>query len=180
MDRTPPLDPITELLTTYNELNSTHIDTLSSPPSALEFLRFVARNRPFVVRGGASDWEATRTWDIETLKRLLEGQSIQVAVTPHGYLYPFPSLIDRYITRRYFMLRNQKRRRSNQKPGRRTHLRQAVGRTTVLFTIHRFHLRTRTSQPLITSLRSPLRANPFVSRDSLRPLSSSLPLLTIA
>jgi jumonji domain-containing protein 7 len=89
MDRTPPLDPITELLTTYDELNSTHIESLPSPPSALEFLRFVARNRPFVVRGAASDWEATRTWDIETLKRLLEGQSIQVAVTPNGYLKPF-------------------------------------------------------------------------------------------
>jgi jumonji domain-containing protein 7 len=86
MDRTPPPDPITELLTTYNELNSTHIDTLPSPPSALEFLRSVARNRPFVVRNGASEWEGTRTWDIETLKRLLDGQSIQVAVTPHGYL----------------------------------------------------------------------------------------------
>lgn len=93
MDRTPPLDPITELLTTYNELNSTHIDTLPSPPSALEFLRFVARNRPSVVRGGASDWEATKTWDIERLKALLEGQSIQVAVTPHGYqpICPFAS-----------------------------------------------------------------------------------------
>jgi peptidyl-lysine (3S)-dioxygenase / protease len=100
MDRTPPLDPITELLTTYNELNSTHIDTLSSPPSALEFLRSVARNRPFVVRGGASDWKATRTWDIETLKRLLDGQSIQVAVTPHGYLYPFAfCLFDTYLPR---------------------------------------------------------------------------------
>jgi hypothetical protein len=44
-----------------------------------------------------------------------------------------------------------------------------VGRTTALFRIHRFRLRTRTPQPLIISLRSPLRANPFVSRDSLPP-----------
>lgn len=44
-----------------------------------------------------------------------------------------------------------------------------MGRTTVLLRFHRFHLRTGTSQPLIIILspRSPLRANPFVSRDSL-------------
>jgi jumonji domain-containing protein 7 len=75
-----------ELLTTYNELNSTSIDELTDVPSALEFMRYVARNRPFVVRGGASDWQATRTWDVATLKELLGGQSVNVAVTPEGYV----------------------------------------------------------------------------------------------
>jgi Cupin-like domain len=81
---TPP-DPIIELLTTYWELNSSTIDELTELPSALEFMRYVALNRPFVVRGGASDWTATQTWDVGTLKRRLEGQSVNVAVTPKGY-----------------------------------------------------------------------------------------------
>jgi peptidyl-lysine (3S)-dioxygenase / protease len=80
----PPLDPIAELLTTYAELNSSRIDELAEVPSALEFMRYVARNRPFVVRGGARGWKATRTWNVGTLKALLEGQSVNVAVTPRG------------------------------------------------------------------------------------------------
>ncbi|CZR57379.1 related to phospholipase [Phialocephala subalpina] len=84
-DPSPPdLDPIISLLTTYNELNPSLVDEFIESPSALEFMRYVARNRPFVVRGGARDWEATRTWNVETLKRLLEGQSVNVAVTPKG------------------------------------------------------------------------------------------------
>ena len=79
-----PLDPIIELLTTYNELNSPSIDEFREVPSALEFMRYVARNRPFVIRRGASDWKATRTWNVATLKELLQGQSINVAVTPEG------------------------------------------------------------------------------------------------
>ncbi|KAK6594728.1 phospholipase a2 [Botrytis cinerea] len=56
-----PSDPITDLLTTYNELNSSTITILDEAPSALEFMRFVALNRPFIVRGFASDWKATST-----------------------------------------------------------------------------------------------------------------------
>jgi jumonji domain-containing protein 7 len=80
-------DPIIELLTTYSELNLPTADELTEVPSALEFMRYVARNRPFVVRGGASDWEATRAWNVETLKELLKGQSVNVAVTPEGCVY---------------------------------------------------------------------------------------------
>lgn len=82
-----PVDPIIELLTTYNELNSIRIDELSEAPSALEFMRYVARNRPFVVRGSASEWKATRAWNVKTLKSLLEGQTVQVAVTPFGSVW---------------------------------------------------------------------------------------------
>ena len=83
-------DPVTELLTTYNELNLPTADELTDVPSPLEFMRYVARNRPFVVRGGASDWEATKTWNVETLKELLKGQSVNVAVTPEGCVYKIP------------------------------------------------------------------------------------------
>ncbi|KAG9240571.1 cupin-like domain-containing protein [Calycina marina] len=78
------IDPTAELITTYNELNSPVIDELTEPPSALEFMRFVAKNRPFVVRGGASNWSAAETWNIATLKKWLKGQDVTVAVTPNG------------------------------------------------------------------------------------------------
>lgn len=77
-------DPLTTLLITYNELNSPSIDILPDEPSALEFMRYVSLNRPFVVRGAAKDWKATQTWDVQTLKSKLEGCSVNVAFTPFG------------------------------------------------------------------------------------------------
>jgi len=79
-------DPTAELLTTYNELNSSTIDELAELPSALEFMRYVAKNRPFVIRGGAAEWKATKIWNISVLKELLKDQSVNVAVTPEGYV----------------------------------------------------------------------------------------------
>ena len=80
-----PEDPTITLLESYNSLNSSTITTLTSLPSPLEFLRFVAQNRPFVIRGGASDWKAVREWNVASLKEILEGVSVNVAVTPVGY-----------------------------------------------------------------------------------------------
>lgn len=82
----PEPDPIAELLISYDELNSPHVDVLDEVPSALEFLRYVARNQPFVVRGGASDWKATRTWNVSTLKDLLKNEKVNVAITPKGHV----------------------------------------------------------------------------------------------
>lgn len=78
-------DPIANLLTTYEELNSNLIDEFDEEPSALEFMRYVARNRPFVVRGGAREWEAVRRWGKDCLRERMEGRDICVAVTPFGY-----------------------------------------------------------------------------------------------
>ena len=78
------IDPITELLTTYNDLNPPTADILSEEPPPLEFMRYVARNRPFVIRGGASHWQATKTWNRATLKALLHNQTVNVAVTQKG------------------------------------------------------------------------------------------------
>jgi jumonji domain-containing protein 7 len=77
-------DPIVGLLKTYHELNCNSVQELQSEPSALEFMRFVARNRPFVVRRAARDWTAVKKWDAEYLRRVLKGQEVQVAVTPKG------------------------------------------------------------------------------------------------
>ncbi|KAF4633356.1 hypothetical protein G7Y89_g4766 [Cudoniella acicularis] len=79
-----PQDPITALLQTYNSLNSPHIPVLTEEPSPLEFHRYVALNRPFVVRGGAKDWEACQDWNVAKLKEVMEGRSVNVAVTPLG------------------------------------------------------------------------------------------------
>ncbi|KAK4103902.1 Clavaminate synthase-like protein [Parathielavia hyrcaniae] len=76
--------PLKELIINYNELNSSVIEELNEEPSALEFMRFVARNTPFVVRGGAADWQATRTWTVDYLKDSLRDEYVNVAVTPAG------------------------------------------------------------------------------------------------
>lgn len=77
-------DPIVELLKTYRELNSDDIVELFEEPSALEFMRFVALNRPFVVRGGVTNWKATRSWNMRYLKDNMMGQHVNVAVTKYG------------------------------------------------------------------------------------------------
>ncbi|KAK3299276.1 cupin-like domain-containing protein [Chaetomium fimeti] len=84
MEDTQPNDPIAELITNYHELNSSIIDELDEEPSPLEFMRYVARNTPFVVRGGAADWQATRTWTVDYLKDFLGDELVNVAVTPAG------------------------------------------------------------------------------------------------
>lgn len=77
-------DSITAAITTYHDLNASVVDELEDEPSPLEFMRFVSKNRPCVVRNAAKEWTATRKWDAEYLKRKMEGQKVQVAVTPFG------------------------------------------------------------------------------------------------
>lgn len=77
-------DSLKNLMNTYNELNSHSVEELFSDPSPLEFMRYVARNTPFVIRGGASHWKATQKWNSTYLKSALDGQFVNVAVTPFG------------------------------------------------------------------------------------------------
>lgn len=86
MDSTSHPDPVAELITTYNELNSSVIEELDGEPSPLEFMRFVSRNTPFVVRGGAAHWPAAKTWTATYLADFLRNHQINVAVTPMGYV----------------------------------------------------------------------------------------------
>lgn len=72
-----------ELIASYNELNGATIDELYHEPSPLEFMRYVSRNTPFVIRGGAQ-WRAHQLWSPEYLKHELKGQMVNVAVTPVG------------------------------------------------------------------------------------------------
>lgn len=79
-----------ELISTFNELNSSVVEELDSEPSPLEFMRFVARNTPFVVRRGASSWKAGQKWSSSYLRSALQGQTVNVAVTPRGYAFTLP------------------------------------------------------------------------------------------
>jgi peptidyl-lysine (3S)-dioxygenase / protease len=78
------LDHVIDLIQTYHELNASIIDELGEEPSALEFMRYVAKNRPFVVRGAAHDWEASRNWSAEYLREKMMDEEVRVAVTPLG------------------------------------------------------------------------------------------------
>ena len=72
-----------EMLVTYHELNG-GIDVLHECPSPLEFMRYVAKNRPFMVRAGCSAWPAVRRWNVPHLRTTLRDTSIKVAITPYG------------------------------------------------------------------------------------------------
>jgi len=74
------------LIVGYHELNVSTIDELTLEPSPLEFMRYVARNRPFVVRGGASNWPATRHWDAQYLRDVMGSSAVKVAITPAGFV----------------------------------------------------------------------------------------------
>lgn len=89
-------DAIEDLLGTYNELNGRVVEELSQEPSPLEFMRFVARNTPFIVRGGASSWKASREWNSAYLLSALKDQRVNVAITPFGYVACSSGLNERY------------------------------------------------------------------------------------
>lgn len=79
-------EALNELITSYQELNSTSVDELPNEPTPLEFMRYVAINRPFVVRNCLSHWPAIQKWNFNHLRKVAtEGQhEINVAITPHG------------------------------------------------------------------------------------------------
>ncbi|KAK3107962.1 hypothetical protein LTR53_017962 [Teratosphaeriaceae sp. CCFEE 6253] len=77
-------EPLSDLITTYHELNAAVVDELHEEPSALEFMRHVAMNRPFVARRAAAEWTACERWDAAYLRRAMAGDEVKVAVTPSG------------------------------------------------------------------------------------------------
>ena len=75
---------IESLLANYTELNASTCSTLDRLPTPLEFMRHVALNRPFVVRGGARSWKAAREWNAAYLLAAMREREVEVAVTPNG------------------------------------------------------------------------------------------------
>jgi peptidyl-lysine (3S)-dioxygenase / protease len=80
----PVRDAVRELISAYQDLNPPTIDELKEEPSALEFMRYVAHNRPFILRKGAKEWKACRKWNDQYLRKVMEGQTVNVAITPSG------------------------------------------------------------------------------------------------
>jgi jumonji domain-containing protein 7 len=73
-------------INTYHELNAAVVDELREVPSPLEFMRFVSKNRPFIVRRAAREWNAFSKWDGNYLRKTMGKEKVQVAVTPDGYV----------------------------------------------------------------------------------------------
>ncbi|KAI4230136.1 MAG: hypothetical protein L6R36_000249 [Xanthoria steineri] len=72
------------MLTSYHELNGAHVDELEKTPSPLLLMQYIAKNRPFVLRGGAASWPATSLWDPAYLAMKMGNSSVKVAITPSG------------------------------------------------------------------------------------------------
>jgi jumonji domain-containing protein 7 len=77
---------IRDLIVSYHELNGNAVDELSQAPSPLEFMRYAAINRPFVLRGGISKWPAVQEWNVAYLKAAMGEKMVNVAITPEGFL----------------------------------------------------------------------------------------------
>ncbi|KAJ1992937.1 hypothetical protein H4R33_000813 [Dimargaris cristalligena] len=74
-----------DLVTEAQELNVGAVTELDQVPTPLEFMRYVAQNRPFVVRGGARHWPARTQWSNDHLRSIMGDQLVTVAITPNGY-----------------------------------------------------------------------------------------------
>ena len=77
-------EALVELLTSYRDLNGHQVDELDEAPSPLAFMRYVAKNRPFVVRRFALEWPAVKLWNAEYLEKVMGNSLVKVAITPSG------------------------------------------------------------------------------------------------
>ena len=74
-----------DVIKDYQELNSEVVDELYEEPSPLKFMRYVAQNRPFIVRKAATNWAACKSWTADHFTNRMGNCPIKVAVTPNGY-----------------------------------------------------------------------------------------------
>lgn len=77
-------DALRKLIETYQDLNPSVVDEVFEEPSALEFMRYVATNRPLVIRGGAHSFKAVKDWSADYLNSMVGDCEVNVSVTPHG------------------------------------------------------------------------------------------------
>lgn len=73
------------LVKEYQALNRSTVVELNHTPTPLEFSRFVAANRPVVIRGQGQreGIQALERWDNEYLVSKVEGE-VAIAVSPEG------------------------------------------------------------------------------------------------
>lgn len=83
--KTPTLvEAIEEMITTYHDVNGP-IDEYDGNPSSSVYSKHIAKNRPFIVRNGCSDWAAAG-WNAEYLQTKMAGKFVKVAETPLGWV----------------------------------------------------------------------------------------------
>lgn len=74
------------LIKDYQQLNSRSVPELSHTPSTAEFSKFVAANRPLVIRGEGKRRQlpALELWTDDYLIGKMGGREVEVAVSPSG------------------------------------------------------------------------------------------------
>jgi jumonji domain-containing protein 7 len=78
------------LLDNYHDINSQSVTELTREPTPLEFMRYVSRNQPFIIRHHPDSTEATlfkktlELWSAEYLTERMKGEEVTVAITPSG------------------------------------------------------------------------------------------------
>ena len=75
---------VAKMLQTYYEINADSVDEFTQEPTPLEFMKYVHRNRPFIVRGGCADWPAVRKWNLDYLLQKVGASTVEIAETPRG------------------------------------------------------------------------------------------------
>lgn len=61
-------------------------------PSAKEFFKYVSSSHPFIIRGIASDWPATKRWTLDYLLRHMKGKNVVISLSPSGdFVGPEPT-----------------------------------------------------------------------------------------
>ena len=92
------VDSYRDLLLTYHELNEDCVEELSIEPSPLQFMKYVAKNQPFVVRGAAGECCAVRKWNASYLTDVMGDSPIKVAITPFGSVCARNAVILKWLT----------------------------------------------------------------------------------
>jgi hypothetical protein len=71
------------------DMNPSYVEELTTIPSAIEFARFVQRNRPVVFRGLGSHLEipALKKWTASYLCQVLGNKDLKIAATPEGCVF---------------------------------------------------------------------------------------------
>lgn len=67
-------------------MNPGHVEEIQHSPKAIEFARFVQRNRPVVFRGAGFDMQipALEKWNEAYLREILGDTELKIAATPEG------------------------------------------------------------------------------------------------
>ena len=85
MDRFERYQQHAESATLVNvDLHPTCVDELHASPSALDFLRYVGKNQPFVVRNNPLDSRASQLWSPSYLCQQMGERPLSIACSPSG------------------------------------------------------------------------------------------------